>query len=150
MSLDVWLTLPGTGQEAREAIFVREDGRVKEITRKEWDRKHPGIEPVTVQKEAVANAEVFSYNITHNLGAMARAAGIYQHLWRPDELGITKAEDLIIPLRDGLELLKSDPDHFKVHDAPNGWGVYADLVKFVSAYLKACATYPEAKIGVWR
>ena len=31
--------------------------------------------------------EVFSANITHNLGAMAKEAGIYMHLWRPDELG---------------------------------------------------------------
>jgi len=35
---------------------------------------------------------VYDANITHNLGAMAEAAGIYKHLWRPEEIGITKAQ----------------------------------------------------------
>ena len=33
----------------------------------------------------------YSANITHNLGKMAEEAGIYKHLWRPEEIGITKA-----------------------------------------------------------
>lgn len=49
---------------------------------------------------------VYSANITHNLGKMADEASIYYALWRPDEIGITKAGQLIIPLREGLLLLK--------------------------------------------
>ena len=30
---------------------------------------------------------------------MAKEADIYQHLWRPDEIGITKAAELIPPIR---------------------------------------------------
>jgi hypothetical protein len=37
---------------------------------------------------------VYDANITHNLGAMAKAAGIYMHLWRPDEIGIKTASEL--------------------------------------------------------
>ena len=44
---------------------------------------------------AVRPTEVYSANITHNLGLMAEEAGIYQPLWRPEELGIKTAAGLI-------------------------------------------------------
>lgn len=40
---------------------------------------------------ATRPTEVCALNITHNLGRMAKEAGIYQHLWRPEEIGVTKA-----------------------------------------------------------
>ena len=72
---------------------------------------------------AVRRIEVYESNITHNLSGMAREAGIYECLWRPEEIGITKAEQLIKPLEEGLALLKREPEHFKKFDAPNGWGM---------------------------
>lgn len=39
--------------------------------------------------------QLYWANITHNLNSMAGAAGIYQHLWRPEEVGVTKARQLI-------------------------------------------------------
>jgi hypothetical protein len=90
--------------------------------------------------------EVFSRNITHNLGKMAKEAGIYMHLWRPDELGIKTASELIDPLRVGLELLKSDPERFEAFNAPNGWGLYKHFVPFVEACLKACIDHPNAEV----
>lgn len=94
--------------------------------------------------------ELYWSNITHNLNRMADVAGIYQHLWRPDELGIAKARELIEPLRAGLALLKSDPVLFKKYDSPNGWGLYEHLVPFVAKYLAACEEYPEALVRVSR
>lgn len=94
---------------------------------------------------------VFEYNITHNLNKMADAAGIYKELWRPDEIGITHAHQLIEPLTKGLAKLKSDPKKYKAHYNPsNGWGNYEGLVKFVESYLKAARANPNAKIGVSR
>lgn len=93
---------------------------------------------------------VYDANITHNLGKMADEAGIYKHLWRPDEIGITKAEQLIEPLRSGLALLKSDPERFKKFDAENGWGLYIHFVPFVEKYLQACEEYPDAEVSVSR
>ncbi len=89
---------------------------------------------------------VYDANITHNLGKMASEAGIYQHLWRPEEIGISFAKQLIEPLREGLALLKSDPERFKAFDAPNGWGTYKHFVPFVENYLEACETHPDAKV----
>jgi hypothetical protein len=93
---------------------------------------------------------LFDYNITHNLSVMAGEAGIYEALWRPDEIGITKAEQLIRPLEEGLANLKSDPEKFKQFNAENGWGKYENLVAFVEKYLIAAKEYPDADVRVSR
>ncbi len=49
---------------------------------------------------------LFDMSITHNLGNMADSAGIYRHIWRPEEIGIDKASQLIVPLETGLLELK--------------------------------------------
>ena len=90
--------------------------------------------------------EVFSINITHNLGKMANAADLYYCMWRPEELGITKAGDVIELLNPGLALLKKHPDLYKQFNPPNGWGDYNGLVRTVETYLEACKKYPEADI----
>ena len=51
--------------------------------------------------------EMFSINITHNLGKMAKKAGLYRAMWHPEEIGITKAGDMIEWLKPGLAGLKS-------------------------------------------
>lgn len=93
---------------------------------------------------------VFDANITHNLGEMATKAGIYKHLWRPEELHIETASELIEPLQKGLDLLLSEPDKFKKFNPENGWGSYDGLVKFVSKYIEACKKNPDAEISVSR
>lgn len=99
---------------------------------------------------AVRPTEVYSANITHNLVPMAEEAGIYQHLWRPDEIGITKAAELILPLSAGLLLLEQNPERFKAFDSPNGWGRYEHFVPFVRHYLEACEANPDAEVTVGR
>lgn len=98
----------------------------------------------------VQPCEVFRSNITHNLGKMAEEAGIYQHMWRPEEIGITKAHQLIEPLRNGLALLRSDPARFEKFNSPNGWGLYVHFVPFVEKYLQACEEYPDADVSASR
>ena len=93
---------------------------------------------------------VFDYNITHNLASMALEAGVYQHLWRPEEIGVTKARQLIKPLTKAIAALKKDPDRFRAFDAPNGWGTYEHLLDFCEAYKAACQANPKATIGVSR
>ena len=91
---------------------------------------------------------VFDRNITHNLNDMAEEAGIYQALWRPEEIGVTKAEQLIPLLEDGLEKLLADPGRFKAFNPSNGWGTYDGLCQFVRAYLAACKENPDAEVEV--
>jgi hypothetical protein len=96
------------------------------------------------------DTDVYSANITHNLGHMAEAAGIYRYLWRPEELGITHARDLIPALEGGLERLQADPEYYQQFNSPNGWGTYEHFVPFVERYLEACRENPNAKIGISR
>ena len=44
-------------------------------------------------------------NITHNLNKMASSAGIYECLWRPEEINITTAHQLIDPISQGITFL---------------------------------------------
>ena len=92
----------------------------------------------------------YSANITHNLNRMADEAGIYQHVWHPEEIGITHARQLIEPLRVGIALMKADPGRFRQHDADNGWGRYDDFVPWLERYLAACEMYPDATVEVSR
>ena len=98
---------------------------------------------------AVRRTAVYDANITHNLNKMASEAGIYKELWRPEEVGITKAGQLIKPLQEGLALLKSDPERFKHLNPENGWGSYEGLVEFVEKYLEACVESPDAEVSTW-
>ncbi|MFH0105557.1 hypothetical protein [Pseudomonas aeruginosa] len=98
----------------------------------------------------VDDDSVFDLKVTHNVNTMAGAAGIYQHLWRPDEIGLTKAHELIEPLSAGLKTLTDSPSKFDEYRPSNGWGSYAGLVEFVARYIEACRKYPDADIRVSR
>lgn len=150
MSLDVYLELPGGKKQSKgSGIFVRQNGQTVEISRDEWDRQHPDVEPCTFTS-GYENDRVYSANITHNLNKMAGEAGIYQACWRPEEIGITQAKQLIPLLEAGLAKLKADPKHFEQFNASNGWGLYEHFVPWVEEYLAACREYPEATVSVSR
>ncbi len=116
-------------------------------------------------------------NLTHNLSQMANEAGLYEALWRPDELvnpaeasvlidaervhnwtavaEIRKqfkvrprARDLIPLLRVGLERLRADPARFQALNPENGWGTYAGFVPWVERYLAQCEAHPGAYVRV--
>jgi len=103
-----------------------------------------------VSLEVLQPSAVYTANITHNLGKLAKEAGIYEALWRPDEIEVTKAHQLTTHLKRGLRGLKNDPARFKAFNPPNGWEDYDDLVQFVTNYLAACETYPDADVSVSR
>lgn len=114
------------------------------LTRKKWI-SYDGGKTHTVETETVYEA-----NITHNLGEMANEAGIYIHLWRPKEIGITKAKELIAPLTKGLADMKARPEHYEQFNAPNGWGLYKHFVPWIEEYLEAAKEYPDTNIVVSR
>jgi len=148
MSLDVYLSIENNLIDKPERIYIRENGVKRAITRREWDRRFPGREPFVAPAEE--SSRVYERNITHNLNKMAEEAGIYNHLWRPDEIDIELAVQFIEPLKAGLKLLESDPERFKAFNPKNGWGDYDGLVDFVADYLHACETYPNASVSVSR
>ena len=99
---------------------------------------------------AVRPTNVFKANITHNLGEMAGEAGIYKALWRPEEIGITTAAQLIPLLREGVAKMKADPARFENLNPSNGWGSYADFVPWIEEYLAACEANPDAHVEASR
>lgn len=94
--------------------------------------------------------ELYSRNITHNLGKMAGEAGIYECLWRPDEHGITHARQIIEPLAAGVALLATQKARFEEFNAPNGWGLWEHFLPFCADYLQACRDNPAALVKVSR
>lgn len=150
MSLDVTLRTKETSPKKHSGIYIRENGMTREISRSEWDERFPDREPVQLTVDVVEDDIVFEANITHNLGKMAAEAGIYHHLWRPEEINISRAEELIQPLETGLKLLQENPKRFKKLSADNGWGTYEQFVPWVERYLNACREYPEAEVSTSR
>lgn len=162
MSLDVYLREKIIREPGHTGVFVREkyardddDGR--ELTEAEVDSLRAALHVPTnadlgdieIRVEPDYGCE-FSANITHNLGAMADEAGIYKHLWRPEEIGVTHARQLIEPLRAGLALMRSDPARFRHFDAKNGWGTYEQFLPWIADYLAACEANPDSEIRVSR
>jgi hypothetical protein len=131
-------------------IYVREDGQTRAISHEEWDAKNPGREPYTCGDGDEEDDTVFDLNITHNLSVMASEAGIYNAVWRPDENGITQARQLIPILENGIAKMEADPERFRKHNPPNGWGNYEVFLPWLKEYLNACRMYPDATVSVSR
>jgi hypothetical protein len=96
--------------------------------------------------------DIDSFNVTHNLGSMARACGLYEPLWRPEEFYPEPniARDLIDPVRSGQTNLLSDPDHYRTFSPENGWGDYDGLVDFATTVLNVLERYPLANVYACR
>jgi len=96
------------------------------------------------------NKNLYQANITHNLGRMADACGLYDCLWRPDENDMKIAADIIPFLEKGYKELSDNREKYIKYNASNGWGSYDGFCKWVYNYLQACKEYPNAIIEVSR
>jgi hypothetical protein len=110
--------------------------------------------------------EVYSANITHNLGTMADRAGIYEALWRPHRLkpgydipeddhkaeweyednNPVRAYEIIEIIEKGLDDMKARPEYYEKFNSPNGWGTYKNFVPFIEKYLAALKEFPDAQV----
>lgn len=99
---------------------------------------------------AVQPVSVYSANVTHNLVAMAKAAGVYEAVWRPDEQGLTTASQLIPILEAGIARLEAEPDTYRALNPSNGWGSYERFLPWLKQYLDACKQNPGATVEVSR
>lgn len=99
---------------------------------------------------AVRKTSVFEANITHNLNEMADEAGIYMHLWHPEDIGIKKAADLIAPLKNGIAAMEADPQRFIAFEPENKFGTYETFLPWLKLFLAACEENPDAEIEVSR
>ena len=103
-----------------------------------------------VYLKAIRPVTVFDANITHNLGKMADAAGVYYACWRPEEIGCKYAGDIIPILIKGIADMKARPDYFRQFEPENKWGTYDNFLPWLEKYLAACIENPDAEIEASR
>lgn len=90
--------------------------------------------------------EVYSGNITYNLGEMWRAAGLPYS----EAIEGKTAGDLVPALEAGLSTLEAEPDRFHAMNPSNGWGSYDGLLEFTRRMVAAAKTWPKAIVGCSR
>ena len=100
-------------------------------------------------KESLGKENLY-LNVTHNHREMAEEAGIYYAMWRPEEIGLERASDVLPYLLEGLDKLQKDPEKYKKFNPKNGWENYEGFVDFVQKYINCCILYPTHFINVWR
>lgn len=96
---------------------------------------------------AVRETEVHHTNVTHNLGRMAKAAGLYECMW---EAKGKSAEELIEPLEKGIAYMREHYAEMEELNPPNGWGSYLGLLEAAEALLRCCRENEDATVTTWR
>lgn len=91
-------------------------------------------------------------NITHNLTEMAEAAGLYEAMWRPEDIkaGVVTGRDVLPLLEDGIAWLVAHKEEAEKLNPENGWGDYDCLLATARAYRDVCRQYPGGRISVGR
>ncbi len=106
------------------------------------------LESKPTDKTELSSESLFYINITHNLRAMADAAGLYDALWQPETIGATQAKDIAKILRKGLNRLIQHPNNYLLLESRNGWGKYNDFLSVISQYAAACYRFPDSYIDI--
>jgi hypothetical protein len=91
-----------------------------------------------------------SFNITHNMAAMAEEAGVYDCLWHGPENGYPRAADLICPVRAAITDMELRPGHYKRFNPENGWGSYDTFLSWLKRVHDMCRNNPDALIETGR
>ena len=147
MSLEISLV---SGGDVEIENWKRRKQRAIEQAKEGLNLIVPLVEQYYDDRRPLENKCLYNGSITHNLSRMAKEVGLYEVLWKPEEIGAATGKDIIYLLDEGLKLLKDDPGHYRMFNAENGWGSYEDLVGFVEGYLNACIEYPDGIIKVSR
>ena len=82
--------------------------------------------------------------ITHNLTDMASEAWVYEVLWRPGEKD--KLKNIKGTVDRAINEMREDPERFKKHNPPNGFGTYESFLNALIAIHSLCTLYPNAYI----
>jgi hypothetical protein len=90
---------------------------------------------------------LYTSNCTHNLTAMFGAAGVYEILWRGDDL---IAGEQVVALETGLADMRARPDFFRTFNPKNKWGDYEGALAFLSSFVAACREHPTAILSCSR
>lgn len=135
-------------------IYFFKNGFDIQKSRRDIDTAYTKLQAIKEELEQLEGdykeATLSNLSVTHNLNNMAKAVGLYEVLWRPEEIGITTASQMIAPLEKGIKELTANPKKYKAFNPPNGWGDYDIFVEFCKSVLRDCREYPDATIEVGR
>lgn len=94
-------------------------------------------------KTEIMGSRIVTYIFPRDYRMLAARAGIFEELWKPESKGITKAHQLVLPLRAAMLLLEQEPAwfHKKQTNQVHGYNHFKTLV---SAFLTNCERYPNA------
>lgn len=146
MSLDIYIISPIPIKKKSTGIWVRDDGKTRELTREEAIKRFPDVDPESIQEIEIETNEFWHGNITHNLTEMADECypdleSLYTLLW--SEENPNNIVYYIQQLLACLIELQNDPDRYKQYNPSNGWGTYEQLVEFVRSFIHALVDMPE-------
>ncbi len=103
-----------------------------------WDVSlviNTGVEDVEVK--AVGN---YTYNVSPMyMDAMGKSISDFH--------GLT-AEESIVILKEGIDKMQNNPEHYQKLNPENGWGSYDGALKFLHKIYVACVEHPKCKIEV--
>jgi len=83
---------------------------------------------------------------------IAKAAGVCDALWYPEQNGICIARQLIPILTNAIAMVKSNPKKFNKFGRGGEDGKYTRyyFTSFMEGLLMACKKYPESQVEAWR
>lgn len=150
MSLDIYIISPTPIKKKSTGIWVRDDGKTRELSKAEAQEKYPDAD---IQEIEITTNEFWHGNITHNLNKMAQECKIecdpqheglslYDLLWRDDYPWEMSHLEYTQCLMACLVSLTDEPERYKLFNPSNGWGTYEQLVEFVKSFIHALVDEP--------
>ena len=147
MSLDISIKANEPVVKNGTGIFVRENGKTKELTAEE--AKERGWE--SISRDFVCEY-AWTGNITHNLGKMAlnvtpdgKPYTLYSLLWGGK---YKSCRDLIGKLHECILYMLMNKEELKKYNPENGWGTYDQLLEFTKEFQMACIDNQDCKIEI--
>jgi len=146
MGIWIYLSITQVILPPSDDVYILEDGVTKRISRAEYEVLYrQSCDPYIVNP--TLDNYVYERNVTNNYVQIASEVGLFYPIWRPVEVGIKKANQLIPLLEEGLTLLFTPPlDKFRELEPSMGWGTYEHFTEFIQEYLAACKEYPNTEV----
>ena len=147
MSLDISIKANIPVVKNGTGIFIRENGKTKELTIEEANANG-----FYVNDNQYVSEYAWTGNITHNLGKMAsnvtpdgKPYTLYSLLWGGK---YKSCRDLISKLHACILYMLMNKEELKKYNPPNGWGTYEQLLEFTKEFQMACIDNKDCKIEI--
>ena len=147
MSLDISIKSNEPVVNNGTGIFIRENGKMKELTADE--AKEMGWEGIN---RDYVSEYAWAGNITHNLGKMAfnvmpdgKPYTLYSLLWGGK---YKSCRDLIGKLHECILYMLMNKEELKKYNPENGWGTYEQLLEFTKEFQMACIDNQDCEIEI--